>query len=399
MYALRKPTVLTVALALMVALVFGVLAMLGGERAKATHVQPTTVSGNPTCAQLVNVEGVRELRIQPVVDGTFTDGTLTVTIDVRDTANGPVFDFTSNIGVLAVFVKGGPAGNLYKYDPPVTSDTGLHAPLNPSNNLWYGLSHLSFCYVPTGSVEIIKTDDAGQPLAGAEFTLYRDNAPTGGTRGPEDTATSFKCTTGAAGRCTIANVTPGQYWLVETVVPPGHSGVADQLITVTSGQTRTVGPLVDERDRGAILVTKERKHAAAGPGNHPHAGVEFTVNGVTKTTDANGKACFDNLLFGDYTVHEVTPAGYKGEADKTVTVNNKASCADSPFVGETVSFKNTPLTDVTVTIDSQVDGGTASTVKCIPDGPSGSTGANGDGTFTDTNLPPGTYTCEIVIDP
>jgi uncharacterized surface anchored protein len=43
-----------------------------------------------------------------------------------------------------------------------------------------------------GSVKITKTDDAspGNPLAGAEFTLYKDNAPTGGTRGAEDTITT-----------------------------------------------------------------------------------------------------------------------------------------------------------------------------------------------------------------
>ena len=34
-----------------------------------------------------------------------------------------------------------------------------------------------------GSVKIIKTDDAGARLAGAEFTLYKDNAPVGGTVG------------------------------------------------------------------------------------------------------------------------------------------------------------------------------------------------------------------------
>jgi hypothetical protein len=35
-------------------------------------------------------------------------------------------------------------------------------------------------------------------------------------------------------------------------------------------------------------------------GNHQHTGVSFTVNGVTKQTDANGQACFDGLAFGDY---------------------------------------------------------------------------------------------------
>jgi Prealbumin-like fold domain len=251
-----------------------------------------------------------------------------------------------------------------------------------------------------GGVLVKKVDDAGTPLSGAVFTLYKDNAPVGGSRGAEDTVTTFSCTTVAAGTCTISNVTAGEYWIVETTTPPGHETAADQHVTVVAGQTNTVPfTFVNPRVRGAIEVTKLRKHAADGPGDHAHAGVDFTVNGVTKATDANGKACFDGLLFGDYAVHETVPAGYSGEADKTVTVNNKASCSDSPYVGETVTFHNTPLTDLSVTVNSQIDGGTASTVSCTPDGPSGSTGANGDGTFSDTNLIPGTYTCTVVIDP
>jgi hypothetical protein len=189
--------------------------------------------------------------------------------------------------------------------------------------------------------------------------------------------------------------------VVETVTPPGHDTAPDQHATVTAGATTdlTATPFVNPRHRGAILVTKTRKHAADGPGDHPHAGVGFTVNGVTKTTDANGRACFDGLLFGSFTVHETVPAGYAGEADKTVTVDNRASCTDSPYVGESVSFHNTPLTNLSITVDSQVDGGTASTISCTPDGPSGSTGANGDATVSDTGLTPGTYTCTVVIDP
>ncbi len=113
--------------------------------AVATHVEPETVGGNPTCSDLIS-DGIIELKVEPVEDGTFSDGTLTVTIDVRDTDDGPVFDWTSNIGVDAVFVKGGPNGNLYVYDPEATSDTGLHAPVNPNNDKFYGLSHISFCY-------------------------------------------------------------------------------------------------------------------------------------------------------------------------------------------------------------------------------------------------------------
>jgi Prealbumin-like fold domain len=254
-----------------------------------------------------------------------------------------------------------------------------------------------------GSVKITKTDDAtpGNPLAGTEFTLFEDNAPTGGTRGDEDIATNKTCTTDADGTCTITGVLPGQYWVVETKTPANHDTAADQHLTVTANEQASV-TFVDPRHRGAILVTKTRKHATSGPGDHPQEGVEFTVNGVTKATDANGKACFDGLLFDDYTVHETTPAGYKGEADKTVTVNNKAACADDPYVGETVSFSNTPLSNITVSFESQVLGGTAATISCtgLTATPADETpSAFDDISETFKDLEPGTYTCTVVVDP
>jgi len=125
----------------------------GYAGATGTQTEATTssslVDDNPTCGELAP-EGTSwtEFKVEPVEDGTFSDGTLTVTIDVTDTDDGPVFDWTSNIGVDAVFVKGGPGGLLYLYDPPAesTGDTGLHAPVNPQNDKFFGLSHLSFCY-------------------------------------------------------------------------------------------------------------------------------------------------------------------------------------------------------------------------------------------------------------
>ena len=70
------------------------------------------------------------------------------------------------------------------------------------------------------------------------------------------------------------------------------------------------------------------------------------------------------------------------------------------------TFHNTPLTDLTVSVNSQVDGGTASTIDCVDDTVptpvsviDEGTGANGDGSGTATDLEPGTYTCTVVIDP
>jgi len=144
-----------------------------------------------------------------------------------------------------------------------------------------------------------------------------------------------------------------------------------------------------------------RKHAADGPGDHPQEGVNFTVDGVTLATDANGVACFGGLDFGTYTVHEDVPLGYHVSAnDQQVTVDNNATCLDSPYGGETVGFHNIPLTDVTLSVDSQIDCGTASVVTC--NGAESNTDANGDVTVSIPDLEPTapavTVTC-TVVDP
>jgi hypothetical protein len=111
----------------------------------ATHVTPTFVEGNHTCAELGDFG--HEFKIEPVATGTYDDpnSAFSVDITVNDTAAGQTVDFESNLGVDAVFVKGASDGNLYSYSPPATADTGLHAPLNASGQ-WAGLSHLSFCF-------------------------------------------------------------------------------------------------------------------------------------------------------------------------------------------------------------------------------------------------------------
>jgi hypothetical protein len=159
----------------------------------------------------------------------------------------------------------------------------------------------------------------------------------------------------------------------------------------------------NSRRLGAIEITKTRKHAADGPGPHPHAGVVFTITGgelpaggATVTTDANGSACLDGLVFGDYVVTESVPSGYvSDDAVKEATVNANSDCGDGNEAQ--VSFVNTPLTDITIIVNSQVDGGTASTIDC--DGVLGSTGPNGDGQVARPDLEPGTYTCTVVVDP
>jgi hypothetical protein len=90
-----------------------------------------------------------------------------------------------------------------------------------------------------GTVNIHKQDDAdpSNPLQGAVFTLFADNAPLDGAapHGAEDTATAKTCTTGADGNCSITDIVPGQYWVVETTGVPGHGTAADQNVVVGAG--------------------------------------------------------------------------------------------------------------------------------------------------------------------
>jgi Prealbumin-like fold domain len=236
------------------------------------------------------------------------------------------------------------------------------------------------------------------------------------------TPSPFTLTTTAPGNAgkdaeTFSNLVPGTYDVAETV-PAGWNlvsaacddGSDPASIGLSGGETVTC-TFHDARERGAILITKTRKHAEAGPGDHPHAGVTFTVTGgelpaggVTATTNAQGQACVDNLVVsshvGNYTVTETVPAGYK-----VVSPNPQSGIAVSESTcgsgAAPVAFENMPLTNVTVSVDSQVDGGTASTINCDWGAPnnSGATGTNGDGSLTKNDLEPGTYSCTIVIDP
>jgi hypothetical protein len=186
---------------------------------------------------------------------------------------------------------------------------------------------------------------------------------------------------------------------VPVLVMPGDD---DQIVPYAVGGTSQAAR-PSGRDARTGRTTPSLVHGPTVAKASRSASQACTVNGVSKVTDANGVACFDGLPFDTYTVHETVPAGYHGEADKQVTVDNTATCAGNPFGGETVSFHNTPLTNITTSVDSQVDGGTSSTITCVDSGnntvASGSTGTNGDGSATASNLEPGTYTCTVVVDP
>lgn len=279
-----------------------------------------------------------------------------------------------------------------------------------------------------GTINITKTDDANpaNALNGATFTLYTDVNDAPGVVFDSDTDTAgtqaLTCTTSGtgadAGKCSIGNVPFGTYWVVETTTPAGYDTAPPQEVTVSSQNGTVSVSFIDPRQRGAIKVTKTFKDASssANPKVSPHAGVTFTLKQGSTTvasgsTNANGVVCFDNLLFGSYSVVETVPANFSAETGagttgKSVSVDNKATCGGDPYAGESVSFVNTPLSSITVSFTSTVQGvagdATASQISCTgltADTPDATPGAFDDLSESFGGLAPGTYTCTVVVDP
>ena len=95
--------------------------------AQANHVTPTAISGNASCGQLGDYDFEFKIDEAPET-GTYTDPNSDFEVEIVLNDDGSI-DFESNLPVDAVFIKGGnEGGNLYVYDPPVTSDTGLDTP-------------------------------------------------------------------------------------------------------------------------------------------------------------------------------------------------------------------------------------------------------------------------------
>jgi len=138
-----------------------------------------------------------------------------------------------------------------------------------------------------------------------------------------------------------------------------------------------------------------------------------TDNGTGDEDSATGSVCVSGLTPGTYYLNETAPpSGYgdadASEADQAVTVAGGTDCGDNPpGTGATATFTNPPLADIQVNYRDGGSGETSATIDCVDSsngdadlGANDATAASGwDTSETNTDLPPGTYTCTVVIDP
>ncbi len=221
--------------------------------------------------------------------------------------------------------------------------------------------------VKTGSISILKTDERGATLSGAEFTLYDTN-------GKAVQAVVTK----ADGTAEFNKVPEGSYTVTETRAPLGYIAAAGSTsVKVTDGSALS---LTFINKKAAVSVTGSLQIVKVDKDYHPLAGAEFALYDkdgnviATKVSGSDGMAVFVGLAPGNYSVKETeAPKGYKLLSDPLKFQINASGSALS------YTLKNIAEDD-----DSDVAGWT-------DDNPSDDSGNNNSGSLPKTGGIPGTF--------
>ena len=214
-------------------------AAIPGAPTTTDKIAPQFKSGNVTCSTAGEraANGTLEFRVEGPGSFPYNNGQLFVTILKYADTNGygEVFDWQVTAGgaVTLVLVKGGPNANAFVYPAPDLGDTGLHAPVNPKNQKYYGLSHISFCYSPAASIHGTKledrngngniAEDSAHHLKDWSINLYADANGNGILEDADDGVVDSKYTpkattqTGANGDYRFEGLNPGSYIVCEVL--------------------------------------------------------------------------------------------------------------------------------------------------------------------------------------
>ena len=160
-----------------------------------------------------------------------------------------------------------------------------------------------------GTIKIKKTDIGGNPLKGAEFTLYDSN------ENEVETVISDN-----NGLVIFNNAIYGQYSVKETKAPTGYNiNNEEKSVNVTEdGKVYDLGNIVDIKITGGIEISKTDISTS-----EPVPGATLTIytkddkKVVEGLTGEDGTIQFDKLNYGDYYFVETkAPEGYLLNTDK-----------------------------------------------------------------------------------
>lgn len=355
----------------------------GGETTATSAFTVTQDCFNPSCPG-----DYLEHKVEPVSAG--THGTYFTISNIQGGGSGPTFDWSSTMPVYRVIVKGGPGANIYDYPGGDSSDSGLHAPQNPNNGKWYGLSHVTFCYgepqpdpvdvTPNPQVCEVTNGVAGgavsfniDPASGATVQVYSDAGhtdPVGASLGDDEELI----------------LAPGTYYWQATAASGYELGGAENgqfeiepceaSVVVASGECS-----LDQQGNpvGSVTVTID-----------PTSGATVVVTGAGGPYNFSGAGGSQALAPGTYNWSATAASGFEltGPTNGSFTVD---PCEASVVVaGGECEIGDGPQGSVTVFIDAS-SGAVVTVFDSELDVVAQFTGSGGS-----QELAPGTYTWEAV---
>jgi LPXTG-motif cell wall-anchored protein len=210
-------------------------------------------------------------------------------------------------GVWSYSFKGIPAtdihGNEYEY---TISEATLEGFITSVNG--FTITNTSI----KGNIQLKKVDENNKPLEGALFGLYKSSDE----MFENLLSTSRSNSDGLVG---FSGVEYGSYIIKELEAPEGYNMFEGIIGVSVTEDSETVIPedgiVMNTRIRGNIAITKYGESSAV------LAGAEFELRHDGKlidtvTTDAEGKALFENIPYGEYQIYETeAPVGYVASDD------------------------------------------------------------------------------------
>ncbi len=176
----------------------------------------------------------------------------------------------------------------------------------------------TFTNTKRAQLDITKVDDANSDpqlsnrLNGATFTLYTDVNNAKGVPVGTTVANPNSCTTAGtgtdAGKCSIANILPGTYWVVETTTPTGYAPAADEKITLTAGQTLSRTYVDPRLHKVIVIVCHEGTNDLAPSSVQLGTTTKTSLSGVGLTAQQQADICtlggatFGGLSHGNQSV-------------------------------------------------------------------------------------------------
>jgi len=232
---------------------------------------------------------------------------------------------------------------------------------------------------PNANLNLKKTDEAGNPVEGAIFTVVRKS----------DNKTIGRFQTDSTGCLTVENLAVGEYTVTEVLAPDGYIiDTASKDVTIAKGE-QTYVSFINKRLTGIQIMKVDANTKAVLDG------ATFEIHDAngnlvgTYRTSLGGIATTEPLMPGQYTIRETkAPDGYKAVTEtRTVTVKT----------GELtkVTFENAPDTSVQVlkvdAITNKPLPGAVFHVRSIKGEDMGSYTTGDDGTFLLNGLEAGYY--------